>query len=564
MSKNNTYYDTHVKELNAQYLAVSTEDVHHSWLSLIQKSGRALDVGTGVGRDAAFLAQQGYSVTAVDASENMLEQAKANFKDLPIEWLVDTLPKLNRVRALDIKYDLILVSAVWQHIAPSQRNDAIRILSRLLAPNGKLVITLRHGDFADSRTAFAVSKDELKDIARKLGLRFSAPAAAELAPDLSGRKDVSWQTVVLTLPDDGTGAFPLIRNIVINDAKAATYKMALIRSVLRIAEGHIGAVVERESTVAKIALPLGLVAMYWLKLFKPLVDNYKMPQNSDPQKGLGFVKDNGWRKIWALSNNDIFIGAIHTKNAKALHSTFLHITSTIKNMPAKYITLPGTKTAVFDVDRKSPKAPKDSLMLDYDYLVSFGLFYVPRDIWNTLSDFSCWIEPALVNEWIRVMQSFKTQGSHSFSLDEYFDALKWEEKTRSTTKVRERIEVMQTQQDVLCTWSKKKLRKSYDIDHAFPFARWPSNDLWNLVPTTKKTNRSKSDKLVTEQRLIHSKDELLDFWMQAWEEEQTLFFSQANLSLPELPINNRQFDDVFEAMLMQRQRIKDTQQLVDF
>jgi len=139
--------------------------------------------------------------------------------------------------------------------------------------------------------------------------------------------------VVLTLPDDGTGAFPLIRNIVINDAKAATYKMALIRSILRIAEGHPGAVVERESTVDKIALPLGLVAMYWLKLFKPLVDSYKMPQSSDPQKGLGFVKDNGW-----------------------------------------YITLPGTKTAVFDVDRKSPKPPKDLLMLDYEYLLSFGLF----------------------------------------------------------------------------------------------------------------------------------------------------------------------------------------------
>ena len=521
-------------------------------------------MGTGVGRDAAFLARQGYSVTAVDASEKMLEQAKANFSDLPIDWFVDTLPKLNTVRSLDSKYDLILVSAVWQHIAPSQRSDAIRILSRLLAPNGKLVITLRHGGFSDSRTAFAVSKDELNEIARKLGLRFSVSGAADLEPDLSGRKGVSWQMVVLTLPDDGTGAFPLIRNIVINDAKAATYKMALIRSILRIAEGHPGAVVERESTVDKIALPLGLVAMYWLKLFKPLVDSYKMPQSSDPQKGLGFVKDNGWRKIKSLSNNDIFIGAIHTKDAKALHSTFLHITSTIKNMPAKYITLPGTKTAVFDVDRKSPKPPKDLLMLDYEYLLSFGLFYVPRDIYNTLSDFSCWIEPALVNEWIRVMQSFKTQGSNSFSLEDYFDALKWENKTRSTTKVRERIDAMQTQRDVLCTWSKKKLRNAYDIDHAFPFARWPSNDLWNLVPTTKEINRSKSDKLLTEQRLMHSKDELLDFWMQAWEKEQTLFFSQANLSLPELPINNRQFDDVFEAMLMQRQRIKDTQQLTDF
>ena len=182
MSKNNEYYESHVKELNAQYLAVSTEEVHQSWLSLIETSGKALDVGTGVGRDAAFLARQGYSVTAVDASEKMLEQA--NFSELPIDWFVNTLPKLNTVRSLDSKYDLILVSAVWQHIAPSQRSDAIRILSRLLAPNGKIVVTLRHGEFSDSRTAFAVSKDELNEIARKLGLRFSVSGAAEREPDL--------------------------------------------------------------------------------------------------------------------------------------------------------------------------------------------------------------------------------------------------------------------------------------------------------------------------------------------------------------------------------------------
>jgi SAM-dependent methyltransferase len=564
MPKNNDYYDNHVSELNAQYLALDAQEVHHSWLSTVRSSGKALDVGTGVGRDAAYLAELGYEVTAVDPSANMLRQAQMNYPNSLVQWIQDELPRLTKVKALAHKYDMILVSAVWQHIPPSQRERAIRTLSGLLAPSGKLIITLRHGEFSDGRSAYPVSVNELNLLSKQFGLNLFQPNQGELQEDLSKRAGIKWETVVLTLPDDGTGAFPLLRHIVINDSKAATYKVALLRSILRIAEGHIGALVEKQCTNTQVAVPLGLVAMYWLKLFKPLIDTYQMPQNSNPNKGLGFVKATGWDKLKHLTNNDIFIGALFNDDAHAMHSTLLHITQTIKDMPAKYITLPGTKTAVFDVDRWSPKKPNGMLMLDYQYLLSFGVFYVPREIWNTLTLYSCWIEPALVNEWIRVMRTFHHQTARQFTTDDYHSALVWEKQTRSTEKVRQRVESLQTKQDVLCTWSKSKLFTKFDIDHAFPFSRWPNNDLWNLLPSKPNINRQKSDKLLTVLRLKESKDTILNFWAMAWAKEESLFFSQANLSLPELTIDNRDFINVFEAMLSQRQRIKDTQQLADW
>ncbi len=162
------------------------------------------------------------------------------------------------------------------------------------------------------------------------------------------------------------------------------------------------------------------------------------------------------------------------------------------------------------------------------------------------------------------MQSYKRETTRTFTVDDYQNALKWEQQTRSTDKVRQRVKHLQAEHDVFCTWSKNKLFKKYDIDHAFPFARWPNNDLWNLLPSTSKMNRSKSDKLLTKARLTESKHIILDFWQSAWAEEQSVFFAQANLSLPQLQIDNRAFEDVFEAMLFQRQRIKDTQQLVDW
>lgn len=41
------------------------------------------------------------------------------------------------------------------------------------------------------------------------------------------------------------------------------------------------------------------------------------------------------------------------------------------------------------------------------------------------------------------------------------------------------------------------------------------------------------------------------------------FFSQANFALPNRSPSNRNFDDVFKAFILQRNRIKDFQQLTD-
>jgi hypothetical protein len=104
-----------------------------------------------------------------------------------------------------------------------------------------------------------VSKTELAQYANKFGLIYEL-VAPQPVDDAKASPGVHWQTVLLTLPDDGTGAFPLIRNIVVNDSKASTYKLALLRSVLRIAVGHPDAVLER--TDEYVALLLGLVSLY--------------------------------------------------------------------------------------------------------------------------------------------------------------------------------------------------------------------------------------------------------------------------------------------------------------
>ncbi|NCP63528.1 MAG: methyltransferase domain-containing protein [Paraglaciecola sp.] len=563
-TENITYYSKQAESLSTQYDNVCFTEVHSDWLKHLPEKGWALDVGAGSGRDALYLAKHGLSVVAVEPAEGMRQLAQSQKHHPNIHWLDDSLPELQEVFALQIKFDLILLSAVWMHIAPSNRERAFRKLSSLLKPNGKLVISLRHGECHDERVMYDVSTSEQAQLANKFGLTYEL-ATSQLAPDKIGRADVSWQTVVLTLPDDGTGAFPLIRNIVVNDNKASTYKLALLRALLRIAEGHPGAVIDHNDEC--IVLPLGLVALYWMKLYKPLVDTFSIQQNSNTKKGLSFIKEDGWPQLSSLANNDLFLGASYTnsKLANNLHKTLKDISSTIRDMPAKHITLPGTKERVFSVEVKSPRIPP-SIVLDKAYLASFGSFILPKTIWDAMAQFSVWIEPALLNEWVAQMEKYQNNKKMAFTRQHYFDALRWDNPLRNTTRVRKRIEELMLEQSVYCVWSGKRLNYSAQlaVDHAIPFARWPNNDLWNLLPSLTQINLKKSDRLPSAIKLNGCRSDIISWWQSAWKNNDTEFFAQATLALPRLSPQNQSFDDVFSAFALQRDRLRDLQQLTEW
>ncbi len=575
-SKNITYYSMQAKQLSDQYNSLSFTDVHADWLQHLPSSGWVLDVGAGSGRDSAYLANKGLHVVAVEPADGMRELAQQTHKDANIHWVNDSLPELKSVFSLQIKFDLILVSAVWMHIPPSSRERAFRKLSSLLKPNGKLVISLRHStnqnQLHEERAMYHVSTSEQIQLANKFGLSY-LEASNQKQADKLGRDDVYWQTVVLTLPDDGTGAFPLIRHIAVNDTKTSTYKLALLRCILRIAEGHPGAVINQ--TDDTVELPLGLVAFYWLKLYRPLVDTYGMQQNSNSNTGLGFIKPEGWHALKPLASTDLYLGASisgdlagssTTSAATALHRTLKDICQVIRNMPVKYTTLPGTDQPVFEAERSPTANTMTALTLNSDYLASLGSFYVPKRVWDAMAQFSVWIEPTLLNEWVNLMEGYGRNKESEFSRHHYFNALRWDDPERNTSHVRSRVNNLLNEDRVFCVWSSTRIQQpsDYAVDHAFPYARWPNNDLWNLVPALSKVNATKSDKLPSAAKLNACRSQIIDWWQLAWGQSHTEFFTQATLALPHVSKNSNNFEEVFEAFALQRNRIRELQQLAEW
>ena len=158
-----TWYNQNTATLLNSYDALDVGQVHE-WATrhLREEPGFACDIGAGSGRDANWLAEQGWEVVAVEPS-NMRELAQRNTHQR-VTWLDDSLPGLKALRELGRKFDLILLSAVWMHVAPATRERAFRILVELLNPAGVLVITLRQGTDENEKKESVASMSRIGEI----------------------------------------------------------------------------------------------------------------------------------------------------------------------------------------------------------------------------------------------------------------------------------------------------------------------------------------------------------------------------------------------------------------
>ncbi|WP_199230267.1 bifunctional 2-polyprenyl-6-hydroxyphenol methylase/3-demethylubiquinol 3-O-methyltransferase UbiG [Azospirillum sp. TSH58] len=191
----NNGYGENAEALTEQYESVAFADVHRDVLHLFPtRPSRILDIGAGTGRDAAALSVLGHDVTAVEPTVELRSAGTRIHAATPIRWIDDSLPELAVVRSQGGRYDVVLLTAVWMHLDEAQRGIAMPHIAALLNPNGRIVMSLRHGPVPAGRTMYDVSAAETIDLAASVGLRCIHRNHRE---DMLGRGDVSWSFVGL-------------------------------------------------------------------------------------------------------------------------------------------------------------------------------------------------------------------------------------------------------------------------------------------------------------------------------------------------------------------------------
>lgn len=102
---------------------------------------RALDIGSGEGGDAIWLAQLGWRVTGIDIAQSALDKARARSESISeevaarIEWQQHDLADWEPAPQ---SFDL--VSSQFMHLADPLRSVVFRSFARAVAPGGTLLI----------------------------------------------------------------------------------------------------------------------------------------------------------------------------------------------------------------------------------------------------------------------------------------------------------------------------------------------------------------------------------------------------------------------------------------
>jgi SAM-dependent methyltransferase len=562
-------YNSQAERLAAEYEALDPTDYRNTFASLLPRGSNllALDVGAGSGRDAAWLAGLGFEVVAAEPATGMRSAGQRLHSSEAIRWIDDRLPALNATHALGLSFNLVLLSAVWQHVPPGDRRRAFRKLVTLLKPGGLLVVTLRLGPAPADRPMHEVSLGEMELFAREHGLL--VVRVEKQTGSNPCRPGVDWITIAMVLPDDGAGALPLLRGIILGDDKSATYKLGLLRAIAKVADLTPG-LARPHPTDDAVELPLGAVALNWLRMYVPLVGRNlpQMPGNSGPD-GLGFAKA-GFRSMLAegLAPLDLRVGSTFTGDrATAVTGSLREACRTIARMPANFTRYPNSTSRVFDTAYGSPRI-RGAIALDAATLAEFGTITVPGHVWRAMQRLGAWIEPVLVSEWARMIKGYAERQGAALPPGVVEAALEWIEPIRDVRSARElALGQIASGIPLKCIWSDRLLTPAtLDVDHCLPWSAWACGDLWNLFPAHRVVNqRQKRDLLPSANTLALSRQAIQSWWDQSWCQDPALhtrFAREAEAALPIVKADSS--EAVFEGLSWRRLRLQQDQRLPEW
>jgi len=133
-----TYYNNNAQTFSDSTLNVDMSALYAEFLPHVNQHGHILDAGCGSARDAAYFKNQGFTVSAFDASPALAKLA-SNHLQQPVE--IKNFQELECVN----KYDGIWCCASLLHVPKAELPQVFLRLQNALKTNGVLYVSFKYG-----------------------------------------------------------------------------------------------------------------------------------------------------------------------------------------------------------------------------------------------------------------------------------------------------------------------------------------------------------------------------------------------------------------------------------
>lgn len=493
-------YDAGATDFCIRYRQAEPNRLYDLFRAFFHPVAPTADLGSGSGRDTAWLNEHGYPTIGYEPSAGMRDEASVAFPQWPFRE--GSLHDLASIPSGE--YANVLCSAVLMHLPKEHLITAVLSLARILQAEGRLILTVRESQAAtdreaDGRLFTSIPPGKLTLLLEAAGLRI---LHSDRQPD-STRASITWNVLVAEKSREPVSrGLDRIQAILAQDRKTATYKLALIRALCAISRTESERVRWGDGVVY---VPLWAIAVHWLEYYWPLVNSgeflaQRRGETQDGPKPIAFRRDLehlqervGRDGLWAVRRE-------MDERPASFRGVLGKIAATIRNGP---VTFSGSGASpVFGFSRQ-PGAQGESGVVG-----SEGWVVVPEAVWLDICRFEHWIEDSILVRWAALSAEMNPGKTPADFLPLLFGRIGDQ---RDTAEVRALLQT--TDLPLVCVWSGERLRPgTLHVDHVIPYSVWGNNDLWNLLPTSAWVNGQKSDALPSPGLLKRQAEDIYRYW----------------------------------------------------
>lgn len=135
---NLNYYNKNAKQFSESTFDIDMTHIYNSFLPLVETNGHILDAGCGSGRDSKYFKEAGYSVTALDVSEELVDIASKNIGQPVVHASFSDIDWEN-------EFDGIWCCASLLHVPKAELVPVFTKLSKSLKYGGALYFSFKYG-----------------------------------------------------------------------------------------------------------------------------------------------------------------------------------------------------------------------------------------------------------------------------------------------------------------------------------------------------------------------------------------------------------------------------------
>lgn len=314
---------------------------------------------------------------------------------------------------------------------------------------------------------------------------------------------------------NNTSVNQLLSTILRHDRKQNSYKIALVRAINDVVLNY-----PLVSGTKDVAIPLRLLADKWIAYFWPFVDKdaaVKQGTAAKNKNDISFRPElTQLRSLWESSHATFgpqegffLVDLMSSAKSKDVALQKAYLLANRKVMTALRQPIQYAGEGEWNIFAKPVKA-KDCAT-EVELLPSTtdidNVLIIDKALWSGFQELSLWIEALCIHEWTLLTVRFSEQ-QHVKRGDIYELLTSRPDNRRPLSWERNHVDILFLEgHNFTCPWTYKKLsQEKYDLDHLLPIAVYPTNELWNLVPSDSKFNQhSKRDRVASVDKLTKAR-----------------------------------------------------------